>query len=282
MVVTNAIALTAICAAAISNVNERLAVSDPAVALSRFVGYPSGAAEGKFRPNPRFWARDIDFSCASPWNSQGGTTRAGTLISKRHIVFAKHFPLAPKTRLLFVGADGGVCPVRLMEYRGIPNTDIVIGLLDVEVTPNIHPAKILPPDAEKYLGTGEGLPVGTFNQKEEMYLAELNPLPTDGPRWSHTRCHVPKDSRWLPYRGRLIGGDSGNPAFLILGNQAVLLYCATGGWSGSGPGLHNYAREIQSAMDTLCPGYTLQTFDFHSSHAPPSKFNILRFIQTGV
>lgn len=136
--------------------------------------------------------------------------------------------------------------------------------------PNIHPAKILPPDAEKYLGTGEGLPVGTFNQKEEMYLAELNPLPTDGPRWSHTRCHVPKDSRWLPYRGRLIGGDSGNPAFLILGDQAVLLYCATGGWSGSGPGLHNYAREIQSAMDALCPGYTLQSFDF--SPVPRSAF----------
>lgn len=268
-IATNIVAITAICASAISNINERLEASDPDIGMTRFLGYPADAAESKFRPNPKFWARDIDFSCASPWNSSSGALRAGTLISRRHIVFAKHFPLAPKTRLLFVGADGCVCPVRLMEYRGIPGTDIVIGLLDVEVTPNIHPAKILPPDAEKYIGTGEGLPVGIFTQQEKMYLAELNSLPTDGPRWSHTRCRIPKSPLWCRFRGRLIGGDSGNPAFLILGNEAILLYCATGGWSTSGPGLHNYAREIQAAMDTLCPGYKLQYFDF--STPPPSK-----------
>ena len=155
-----------------------------------------------------------------------------------------------------------------MASKDIPNTDIAIGLLNAEVTPNIQPAKILPPDAEKHIGTGEGLPVGTFTQNEEMYLAELNPLPTDGPRWSHTRCHVPRNPRWLPYRGRLIVGDSGNPAFLILGNEAVLLYCATGGWSGSGPGLHNYAGEIQAAMDALCPGYRLQFHDFTRRFSP--------------
>lgn len=268
-IATNIVALTAICASAISNINERLEASDPEVGMTRFLGYPAGAAESKFRPNPKFWARDIDFSCASPWNSSDGALRAGTLISRRHIVFAKHFPLAPKTRLLFVGADGCVCPVRLIEYRGIPGTDIVIGLLDVEVTPNIHPAKILPQDAKKYIGTGEGLPVGIFTQQEKMYLAELNPLPSDGPRWSHTRCHVPESLLWRKFRGRLIGGDSGNPAFLILGNETILLYCATGRWSGSGPGLHNYAREIQAAMDTLCPGYKLQYFDFTAP--PPSK-----------
>ena len=265
---TNLVVAAAICAAAVSNINERLAASDPAVAMTRFKNYPVGAENGEFRPNPRFWARGIDFSCASPWNSQGGARRAGTLISKRHIVFAKHFPLAPQTRLLFVGEDGGVCPVRLVTSKDIPNTDIAIGLLNAEVTPNIQPAKILPPDAEKHIGTGEGLPVGTFTQNEEMYLAELNPLPTDGPRWSHTRCHVPRNPRWLPYRGRLIVGDSGNPAFLILGNEAVLLYCATGGWSGSGPGLHNYAGEIQAAMDALCPGYRIQFHDFTRRFSP--------------
>ena len=60
------------------------------------------------------------------------------------------------------------------------------------------------------------------------------------------------------------GGDSGNPAFLIVDNQPILLYCLFRGGYGSGPALHLYRREIQAAMDELCPGYTLETFDFAS------------------
>ena len=266
-IATNFIVSAAICAAAVGNVNRRLASSDPARGAARFVDYPAEARKDVFRPNTNFWARGIDFSCASPWNAHGGTTRAGTLISKRHIIFAKHYPLAIGTRLLFVGDDGYACPVRLKASTSIPCTDIAVGLLDVEVTPGIHPAKILPPDAGRYIGTGAGLPVGTFTQQEKMYLAALAPLPAD--RRHATRCHAPKDPRWLPYHGRLIGGDSGNPAFLLLGDEAVLLYCLTGGGSGSGPGLHAYARDIQSAMDALCPGYTLQTFDFTARATAP-------------
>ena len=257
-----ALALTALGASSWTNVDARLRVADPALALSRFENYPNGAAKDVFRPNQRFWATNFDFSCASPWNSQGGSTRAGTLSSKRHIVFAKHFPLAVGTRLVFVDNAGGVCPCHLDAVRFVEGADIAVGLLNAEVTPNIHPAKILPPDAAKYIGTGEGLAVGTFNQREMLYATEMNAMPTNGPRWGHMRCHVPKESHWQPFRNRLIGGDSGNPAFLLIGNEPILIYCLTGGWSGSGPPIHLYRNKVQQAMDDLCPGYTLEEFDF--------------------
>ena len=66
----------------------------------------------------------------------------------------------------------------------------------------------------------------------------------------------------MPFRDRLIGGDSGNPAFLLINDQPILIYCLTGGWSGSGDGLHFYQDKIQSLMDELCPGYKLEIFDF--------------------
>ena len=56
--------------------------------------------------------------------------------------------------------------------------------------------------------------------------------------------------------------DSGNPAFLLVGNEPILLYCLYSGGVGHGPAIHLYAKEVQKAMDELCPSYKLESFDF--------------------
>lgn len=170
------IATLSILQTATESVSNRLVNADPSIALQRFAGYPTGARWGRFAFNPKFWAKGIDFSCVGPWNSAGGSQRAGTAISKRHIVFAKHFPFGKGVRVVFVGEDGGVCPARIEESKAV--------------------------------------------------------------------------------------GDSGNPAFLLIGNERVLLYCLTSGGCGCGPLLHIRRKEIQKTMDELCPGYTLECFDF--------------------
>ena len=251
-------------------VDQRLEKSDPAVALARFANYPTGANKDRFSFNTNFWLKGVDFSCVSPWNSGGGRVRAGTAISKRHIVFAKHFPLWKGVRILFVGEDGGVCPVRIEATKAIEKTDIMIGSLNYELTPNIHPAKILPPDFEKYIGDGQGLPVATFNQHEKVFLTELHAIPTNGSPIRGCRSQVPADRRRAGFRDKIIVGDSGDPAFMLIGNTPILMYCLTGGGCGAGPALHCYRREIQKVMDELCPGYRLECFDF-STVRPPSK-----------
>lgn len=244
--------------------------------LGRFLAYPRNAARGEFRPNPKFWAAGVDFSCASPWNEAGGSLRAGTLISKRHVVMAKHFPLWKGVRISFVDNEGNVCPGWIAGTRGIAGTDILIASLTYEVTPNIHPAKILPSDYAKYIGDGVGLPVVTFNQREELVITELKGIPTNRlmkikskipiPEHMHTR-HI-EDGPRAKYRKLLVGGDSGNPAFLIAGNEPIILYCDVTSNASSGPPLHLYRREIQKAMDELCPGYKLETFDFSTVQPP--------------
>lgn len=243
-------------------IGECASKADPAFALGRYLNYPDKARNDEFPPNPRFWAKDIDFSCVSPWNSGGGSLRAGTLISRRHIVFAKHFPLWKGVRILFADGEGAVCPCYVDATREIGKTDIMVGLLNAEVTPNIRPAKILPSDFENYIGDGSGLPSVTFNQREEAFLAEIERVPTNGVGFTFSSSIGSKRKDWSNLGGWIKTGDSGNPVFMLIGREPVLICCLKCGGYGSGPSLHVYRREIQAAMDELCPGYKLESYDF--------------------
>ena len=252
---------------ATNSIAQRIAGVDPAVCLSRFVECQPSKG---WRSNEKFWLKDVDFSCASPWNDECGAQRAGTLISKRHIIFARHFPLWKGVRIHFVGQDGEVCPCRIAKTLPLMNSDIMIGLLDYEVTPNIHPAKILPDDYAKYIGTGNGLPIVTFNREEKAYLSELNSIWTT-PKLKILTNLASKNSAWKMLKGNLVGGDSGNPAFLLIGNEPILLYCVHQGGAGHGPSILHNREEIQKAMDELCPGYRLETFDLEKVRCDDGK-----------
>ena len=193
----------------------------------------------------------------SPWTDESGTLRAGTLISKQHIIFAKHFPLWKGCRILFVDQAGEVCPCRVAATKALEKCDIMIGSLDYEVTPNIHPAKILPEDYAKWIGDGKGLPIVTFNQREQAFLSQCRGITSNG-----VSNVASTNEAWKALGGRIVVGDSGDPAFLLVGKEPILLYCLLSGGGGHGPAIHRYRHEIQRAMDELCPGYKLECFDF--------------------
>ena len=251
---------------ATNSIAQRIADADPAVCLSRFADYPPSKGklgfprclwEKPFPANEKFWLKDVDFSCASPWSDECGTLRAGTLISKRHIIFVKHFPLWKGCRVLFVDQQGEVCPCRIEATKQVIDRDIMIGLLDYEVTPTIHPARILPDNYSDYIGDGAGLPIVTFNQSEKAFLSECR-----GVNMHSIANTSTTNTAWKALGGRLITGDSGNPAFLLIGNEPILLYCLRGGGAGLGPSVFHFRKAIQRTMDELCPGYKLEPFDF--------------------
>lgn len=269
-------AVLPVCDFAANSVNQRIAEADPAVSLSRFADYPPSKGrlgfprclwETPFPANEKFWLKDVDFSCASPWSDECGTARAGTLISKRHVIFAKHFSLWKGCRVLFVDQAGEVCPCRVAATKALEKCDIMIGSLDCEVSPNIHPAKILPEDYAKHLGDGKGLPIVTFNQREQVLLSECRGIDTNS-----ISNIASTNAAWKALGGRIVTGDSGNPAFLLVGNEPILLYCLHTGGVGHGPSVFRYRKEIQKAMDELCPGYTLETFDFSSDGQSRREF----------
>ncbi len=63
----------------------------------------------------------------------------------------------------------------------------------------------------------------------------------------------------IPYHEYLVEGDSGNPVFLLAGDQVVMI--AEFQQKGYSPFMGFYVHEIQTAMDQLCPGYQLTLFD---------------------
>ena len=260
------LAATAILQFATNSIAQRIAGADPKVCLSRFddyppskgkLGFPRCLWEKPFPANEKFWLKDVDFSCASPWSDECGTVRAGTLISKRHVIFAKHFPLWKGCRVLFVDREGEVCPCRVEATKVLEKCDIAIGSLDYEVTPSIHPAKILPVDFAKHIGNGKGLPIVTFNQREQAFLSECRSITSN-----YLSNAASTNVAWKALGGKIVTGDSGNPAFLLIGDQPILVYCLLSGGVGHGPAIHSYRREVQKAMDELCPGYALEGFDF--------------------
>ena len=258
-----AAAVLPLCDFATNALNVRIAAaSQPLECLSRFSDYAANGGRDRFVPNPKFWLKGVDFSCVSPWNSAAGSLRAGTAISKRHVVFAKHFALPRGSRIVFVGNDGGICPVRIEATKPIEGTDIMIASLDYELTPNVRPAKILPSDYKAHIGRGKGFPVVTFNQNEKVFLTELSRIPDADAAWKQCTSRAFRDGKRAGFREEIVRGDSGNPAFLLVGDEAILLYCLLGSGCGNGPPLNLYRREIQAAMDELCPGYKLECFDF--------------------
>jgi len=247
-----------------------LATADLTTCLSRFLEYPPGPGklgfprcvfENPFPENPKFWLRGIDFSCVSPWNDSFGCLRAGTAISKRHIVFANHFPLSKGERIAFVGEFGETSHYTLKNTKAIHNTDIMVGLLDYELTPDIHPARILHDNFQKSLPIGTKWPVVTFNQKEQAFLSELSCHSNNETGVVQVRNLGTVNNTWRKFKGMMISGDSGNPAFLIYRGQAILLYCLLRGGDGYGPMIHCHKQEVQQAMDDLCPGYRLEAVD---------------------
>jgi len=254
-------------------VNARLgsSVDNLPNCLSRFNDYPPGSGklgfprclfEDPLPSNQRFWLKGIDFSCVSPWNDSHGALRAGTAISKRHIIFAKHFPLDPGTRIAFVGKEGDVSHYSVKVTKALGSCDIMIGLLDYELTPDVRPAKVLPVNFEKWITVGSKWPVVTFNQFEQAVLSTLYGIanPVSGKCVIYNRKNA--SDRWQLFAKEIVGGDSGNPAFLLYGEHPILIYCLFSGGVGQGHMIHEHRQEVQQAMDELCPGYALEAFDF--------------------
>lgn len=119
---------------------------------------------GKFIRNTSCWLNGVsNISCASPAQLSGAAwnTRAGTLITKKHVLFAKHYVpsiISGGTPLIFVADDNTVIRRNLVQLAFDTNlngngTDIAVGLLDNEVPSNIKIAKVLPINFEQYFNT---------------------------------------------------------------------------------------------------------------------------------
>jgi len=223
-----------------------------------------------FTRNSGAWVSGVDLTSASPWNSTGAGQRAGTLISPRHVLFCEHadFHPAASATIAFVSAANRVerrtvtSLLTIPEYGGAPfyTGDITIGLLDADVGADISFAKVLPSDFRNRLATITAVtrvPVLRINQDERASVADLGLLQTGRFGLYYPTGSLARQQYYEP----MVLNDSGNPVFLIINGEPVVLGTLTFGGAGGGSLVSDYISSINTAMTTLGGGYQLTTVD---------------------
>ena len=248
-------------------VDGMLAGKNPATDKAVFSSQNHGT--GTYVRNPTFWANSIAqaLTCSSPWNSTGANTRAGTLVSPRHIVFSTHYPILPGATIRFV-TTGNVTVTRTLQSSVLVANDLTVGLLDSDVPGTISFARYIaiadynklpwPTSFAEAASNAWAVPLLGFDQEEKGLVMDARLGEPVGSSWGNL---VPVDAQRLAFYEPLIGGDSGNPCFLLLGGQAVLLTVWLGGGPGVGTSVTYCATQLNAAMTALGGGYQLTPID---------------------
>jgi hypothetical protein len=147
----------------VTGLAARISGQDPVTAKPRFSTRDLGTKT--FTRNADFLGIGLaGLSAISPNNSRGQNTRAGTAITKRHILCTAHYPLNVGDTIDFV-EDAGGAKVAVTKtivqakthplYAGQSGNycyDVQICLLDSDLPPEIDIMEVLPSDAGDYCG----------------------------------------------------------------------------------------------------------------------------------
>jgi hypothetical protein len=269
------------------NVDNRLLNKNPTIAKDIYS--TQNHSTSTYVRNINCWANDLDLTCMSPWNTTGANTRAGTLISPSHLVFATHYEIDIGAKVRFITSNNVVIERTLVDKIPTSTSDIYLGLLDSDVPNSISFAKLLPSDWSTYLPTiyrnKSGtytiyrLPMLSLDQEEKALVKEflyVDPTGKSAYTQQPTQNYLdPNNSYYNTYPNRIlfhesiIGGDSGNPSFLIINNQLVLIITWTG--PDSGPFYSNFISTLNTNMNLLWTrnnrsgsSYTITTIDLSS------------------
>ena len=242
----------------------------------RFAAINHAAAQ--YTTNADFFGSSADWSGVKVWdNGTKDFRRGATVISRRHVIMANHYRVPNNWTLRWIAADGAVVERNLLNSVRIDNpatdnthdTDIAVGVLDADLPETVAAYPVLPSDWLSYIRTFSEIPNVTWNQDGEAHVSITHQEePFEAVQsfaagiWYQRHLFAPldpEDHPWIPASRSLRFLDSGQPNFLLIGDQPILTGCHLSG------NFHNqlsaWATEIQTAMDALAPGYTLQTAD---------------------
>lgn len=262
-----------------SSTISKLANKTPADRLVYSSQNPYGGPidAGIWLRNPNCWLNGVsNISCFSPAQRSGANwwQRGGALITKKHVLFAAHFApsiITGGTPLIFVDENNNAIRRNIINY-GLDTTDIAIALLDQEVPSNIKIAKVLPPNYTDYINIVP-MPVGgSINEDAKLnygpYAVGLDQEEKAILKWvigtSFSGITVSSVSTLDPYTNfteAIIVGDSGNPVFLIIDNELVVLTT----WLSpvDGPFITLRYNIVNTIINNLSPGegYSLTPVD---------------------
>ena len=269
--------------AATHAVDDRIADKTGNVAVARpiYENYVYDVFETNLVRNAGCWAADIDLTCTSVRNLDMSYHYgdSATLITPQHVILAAHLNSPIGRQYVFRATNGTVAVRGLIGRARIGGTDIMVGLLDAPLPAEYAPAKLLPSGYERYLGTGRFVPVFHQNQFRQAFVVELPALAS----WT-TRTEIYTNRSSLSARKafflQVIGHDSGNPCFMLVGRERILMYVThirqdNNYGAPGGPHTAQFISEIQAAIDSLNNATTIQQYS-------PQFFDFSSFIRLDI
>ena len=194
--------------------------------------------------NPASWVRVFNWTgYAAGINGLGGVG-GGTLISRRHVLFSAHVPY-PNTptgpvipfEIFFVNANSRTFTYKVTNVQKVGSTDIAIGTLDKDADPSLIVYKVLPDNWSQYIANkvipasatfaavgltaptqAFVLPVLYTGQNRKVSTADVVSILS-----GLAGVNIPAFEVARAFGDPIIGGDSGNPIFAMVGDELVLL-----------------------------------------------------------
>ena len=184
--------------------------------------------------NPASWVRVFNWTgYAAGINGLGGVG-GGTLITRRHVLLANHVPYPARPfDIFFVNASSRTFTYKVTNVQQVGSTDIAIGTLDRDADPSLIVYRVLPDNWTQYIankaesfnkmgviGTTQSfvLPVLYSGQTRKVSTADVTKI-----EGGLAGVDIPAFEVARAFGDAIIGGDSGNPIFAMLGDELVLL-----------------------------------------------------------
>jgi|GEM_PF-1407441 len=215
----------------------------------------------------KFWLKDVQglsATCIGYKDSHNGQGLI-TMISPRHYLCATH--MHPEHQLAaFLDTHNQLHWRKTLERVDV-GLDTTVGLLDKDLPESVGFLPILPETYTNYLPTAGNAVVQGIGMNQDMLVFGEPMSFASGMfvSWnSHSRALYGLDTNW---NVTIRGGDSSNPALLLVGQQLVLV--SHNYTVGSGP---NYARQILAINQAM--------HHLSVNHATGTEYQVTRFVLT--
>lgn len=228
-----------------------------------------------FRPewSQSFWLKGVQglsATCIGFSNINNGQGLV-TMVSPRHYLCATH--MHPESYLIgFLDTNNTLHWRRTLERANV-GVDTTVGILDADLPPSVGFLPVLPSDYIRYLPKTNGTFVQGIGMNQNMMLFSQPTILSDVTyvTWnSHTAAPGGLGTNW---NVTIRGGDSSNPARLLIGNQLVLI--SHNSQFDGGPSYVYQTPAINRVMHQLSTNHLART-DYQLTVFPLTNWPALR------
>lgn len=191
--------------------------------------------------SPQFWLYGVHGLAATAIGFSNGMGGQGlvTMVSPRHYLFSAH--MHPEGyNIAFLDTNNVIHWRRTLQRTDLA-TDTAVGILNADLPPSVEFLPVLPSDYYNYLPTNSSSVMQGLSMNQGMLLFS-QPMNFSFPGFVAWNPNIPIPSglgtNWSVH---IRGGDSSDPAMILIGNQLVLVSHIFGVQGGP-----NYATQISA------------------------------------